>query len=172
MNQSGSSIPSSILSGTPDAPSMFAAWPSNGFGDSCEALDSTPGVAVIEDGICIWTGDSVLTTIPPGWYEGDADALDALSDAPAEWTECCDEVRGETRPFCAHVSVTGFRSSGKIRDNLPTSPIAGHSYCTDHAVRSVLFATQASLLCGNLRNPSAGLFHVFASASSNLPMAM
>lgn len=86
------------MSGTPDAPSMFAAWPS--FGDSCESLDSIPGVAAVEEGSCICEGDSVFTTFPPGGYEGDADAFDALSEAPAEWTECCEDVRGETRPFC------------------------------------------------------------------------
>ena len=59
-----------------------------------------PGVAAVEDGSCISGGDSRLTTFPPGGYEGDADALDALSDAPAEWTECCEDVRGDTRPFC------------------------------------------------------------------------
>ena len=60
LNQSGS-IPSSILSGTPEAPSIFAACPSVGFEALGDSLGPTPGVAELDIGSCDWLGDSILT---------------------------------------------------------------------------------------------------------------
>lgn len=90
------STPSSILSGTPEAPSMFAAWllslPLVTFGLSATGV---PGKFVM----LVCSGDSFLmvpTPPAPCVVRGDAEALEALSEAPAE---CCELVRGETRPF-------------------------------------------------------------------------
>lgn len=83
--QSGS-MPSSILSGTPLAPSILAACPST-------ALSVDPRFTF---GLSLLIGVALFVVR----MRGLALAFDALSDAPPECTECCDDVRGDTRPFC------------------------------------------------------------------------
>ncbi len=62
-----------------------------------------PGVAVFDKGCCAVAGDSVLIIGVLEECRGDAEALEALSEAPAECTDCCEEVRGDTRPFCTEL---------------------------------------------------------------------
>jgi hypothetical protein len=61
---------------------MLAACPSDGFVVFGDSFGSIPGVAIVErDG---WFGDSFLTAVCPTELRGEADAFEALSEAPAE----------------------------------------------------------------------------------------
>lgn len=96
---SAGSMSSSILSGTPEAPSMLAACPSAGL--LALGLGSTPVFARVDDawGVllpCMSLFKTDCALLGPVGLRGDADAFEALSDIPPE---CCEDVRGETRPF-------------------------------------------------------------------------
>ena len=103
-SQSGS-VTSSILAGTPDARSMLAPWPAKGLktlGDNDAGtllVPPLPSAAVDVrrfEASCV---TSLLMRVGVDGIRGDADAFEALSDA-ADWAECCEDVRGEIRPFC------------------------------------------------------------------------